>query len=331
MKARARNVIDGTGVMTFILGQVEESLAADNFIEMMKQAPENTWHGPRVLNLLFNLRSGRDIRITEDVLLAAVKNSISGNEITRIMLESGRELDITEKVLEAALTSLEFDGTMKALLRRAGATSTTEDMLIAAACNSHFSDELVLLLLDRAGDATATEEVVKAAAANEAFGREIILLLEKQYGEITIAEEVLKAAAATGGVPTVAFLLERDRSMKITEEIMQAAAVTGTPQVMRLLIEREETSKITQDCVNVASSNQRHTDMVKLLLDSAKDVEITDETLARAAGASYAAMEILEFLLHRSGKTAVPVDVIQGAMKNDHFASKLLSTYSTSP
>ena len=92
-------------------------------------------------------KCGDKIKITEEIIKAAVGNTGSGKEVMMLLLERGEEIKITEEIIKAAVG------------------------------NTGSGKEVMMLLLERGEEIKITEEVVLVALGNPRSGKEIMTLL----------------------------------------------------------------------------------------------------------------------------------------------------------
>jgi len=158
----------------------------------VKATVENHF-GRWIIGLLFRQR-GEEITITQEILIAAARNDMDGDEIVRLLVEHrGYELRITPEVLNSAARSAKGHKTIRYLLDKRG-------------------DEVHI-----------TEEIVKVAVGNKDCGNEIIrLLLAERRDEVEVTEEVIRATRAistdlssTRGAELMSLLLDRLRDIVI--------------------------------------------------------------------------------------------------------------------
>ncbi|OCK89825.1 HET-domain-containing protein, partial [Cenococcum geophilum 1.58] len=309
------------------------------------------WSGKEVMAVLLK-QGGAKVRITEEVVKAAVGNSCMGNEVIGLLLEQrGEEVNITEEVLIAAARSgKEVDGgsskaeeeprlrlrkrVVKAAVRsRKEVTALlleqrAEEVLIAAARSGK---EVIALLLEQ-----RAEEVLIAAARS---GREVMGVLLKQGGaKVKITEEVL-IAAVQSGKEVMAVLLEQGAKVKITEkvvkaavrsggevmtvlleqraeEVLIAAAQSGREVIAVLLKQRGAKVKITEEVVKAVVGNSCSGNKVigLLLKQQGEEVNITEEVLITAARSGKEVMAVL--LKQERAKVKITEEVVKAAMEN---------------
>ena len=268
---------------------------------------------------------GYEIKITENILKAAVSNTDGSKIALRFLKERAGECEITEGVVIAAAGN-GHPSVMKYLLQNRGnEVKITEQVVIAAAGNMMIN-VMHLLLEERGEEVKITEAVVKATVENH-FGRWIIGLLFRQRGEeITITQEILIAAARNDmdGDEIVRLLVEhRGYELRITPEVLNSAArsAKGHKTIRYLLDKRGDEVHITEEIVKVAVGNKDcGNEIIRLLLAERRDeVEVTEEVI-RATRAistdlsSTRGAELMSLLLDRLRDIVIiPKNVGQGS------------------
>jgi hypothetical protein len=283
----------------------------------------------QVMKLLL-MRRGEDVKITEEVVVAAAGNYWYGIEMMRLLFKRrGDNVKITEEVVKAAARNeMSGWGVMTLLLDQRGEdVKITEEVVIAAAGNYRRGNEVMRLLLRKRGDEVKiTEEVVKAAARNEMSGWGVMTLLFDQRGEdVKITEEVVIAAAGNErcGVEVMMLLFDqRGDDVKTTEEVLIAAAKNrwrGKEVVTLLLNKRRGDIEITEEVVIAAAGNERcGGEVMMLLLDQrGDDVKITKEVVKAAAGNERCGVEVMMLLFDQRGDDVkITEEVLIAAAKN---------------
>ncbi|KZL76962.1 ankyrin repeat domain-containing protein 28 [Colletotrichum tofieldiae] len=279
-------------------------------------------------------RGGEEVKITEDVVKAAVKNTIYGEEVTKLLLDQrGDEVKITEGVIKAAVENMySGQGVTKLLLDRRGEeVNITEDIVKVAGKNKPSGDEVMRLLYSGKKKIEITNGLVEAVAGNFE-GDSIRVLLDQGGEEVKITEDVVKAAAGNdrSGAEVLRLLLdERGDEVKITEDIVKAAAGNNGSgaEVLRLLLkQRGDEVKVTEDVVKAAAGNDRSgAEVLRLLLDERGDeVKITEAVVKAAVENESCAEEVTKLLLDRRGEEVkITEDIIKSAATNYWCGEKL--------
>ncbi|KAK5062936.1 hypothetical protein LTR84_005012 [Exophiala bonariae] len=165
--------------------------------------------------LLDQMRPSSGAHPSHDVVLAAVRNGLSGCEVTKLFLDRyGKHLDITDQVVQAA------------------------------AGNGMNGVEVMTLLLDqRLEDIHITKEVVKEAAKNTKSGKRILsLLLERlQDPAAQDREGVLEVLVEHFDDDLTQLFLDRSARVQITAKLFTAAAKNFKhhSEIMKILIGRQ--------------------------------------------------------------------------------------------
>ncbi|OBT38762.1 hypothetical protein VE00_11121 [Pseudogymnoascus sp. WSF 3629] len=123
---------------------------------------------------LVHYTTQNDVMITKEVVKEAARNSESGTEVMKLLLDRrGDYVAITEGMVRIIARSFHHEVLALFLDLRGDDVKITDEVVKAAAGNYQSGKEVIELLLDRQGhDVTITEEVVKAAAGNSKSGKE---------------------------------------------------------------------------------------------------------------------------------------------------------------
>ena len=265
------------------------AISLEFLIQMMQQATMNRSYAPSVMKQLLN-RTGR-IRIPQDVLIA-VGHSDKANELMSMFLEEGMELELTEEALKAAIALLHFDETLLYLLEQVKVIRVTQGFLLAAASNLRFADKILNVLMEIDHSIEIPEQLVILAATNDDTGMEVMQLIEERFGTVEITHEIFRRSALSAGPKTMRFLLNRVDPAMITEEVLI--------------------------WVIMSPSFQQPNDILKLLIERAIDLPITDKSLRYAAQFSAMADDTLELIWSRNRKVAITDELAEAAAKSNY-------------
>ncbi|KFZ23512.1 hypothetical protein V502_02005 [Pseudogymnoascus sp. VKM F-4520 (FW-2644)] len=249
-----------------------------------------TWN-KGAMRVLLSQRGG-EVKITEEVLKAAVRG-YGGKEVIEILLsQRGGEVKITEDVLKAAMGGHRSKEVIELLLQERGDEVKTEDVLKAAmgaAMGGHRSKEVIeLLLQERGGEVKITEDVLKAAIGSYQ-GKEVIELLLQERGDEIKTEDVLEAAMGSFQAKEVIELLLQERGDEVkTEDVLKAAMGSdqATEVIELLLRERGGKVYITDDMIKAAAENKYRgaVGLTDLLLNHRRiHMQTTDAVVSSAA------------------------------------------------
>lgn len=296
LRCAAGNDVDGAKIMSLLLAEAQEWMVTEEMAEMMKIAAQSRSEGSGTMKRLLE-RAG-DMRITEDVLLTAARNSDSRDELIKGLC--GRDWEMTEEVLEAMMSHLSSEETLQLLLDRLDDLEVTGRILLAAASNPYFGDQLVGLLLDRVNFLNILNPLLVQAAGNYKFGLEVMLLLQRRVGNINAPLEAMERAVREGSMRTTTFLLDHT-STPITETLVVGALVSKDPQKVQLVLDRAVDLPVTRNMVHMAA---RHSDLkcLALIWERACRAEMTEDVtrdLAQAAILNRGwSVGVLRFLLN---------------------------------
>ncbi|TGO13444.1 hypothetical protein BTUL_0069g00110 [Botrytis tulipae] len=281
----------------------------------------------KMMELLLELERD-NVKVTEEVVKAAVGNRYDGYEVMKLLFEKrGEEITITEKVVTAAAGNLNNGYKIMELLfeKRGEEITITEKVVTAAAGNLNSGYNIMELLFEkRSKDMIIVEEVVIAAAGNPDSGFETIKLLFAKQGEkITITEKTIRAAAAnTNSGKLIMMLLLEKQSEKaiITEKVVEAAAgnLRFGKEIIMLLLEKRGDDAIIPKEVVVIIAEKFDSKVMALLLEKQRErIVITEEIMKAAVGNSRYGRGIIKLLIEkRGGEVIITVEVLKAARKN---------------
>ena len=272
---------------------------------------------PKVLRELLDHATIQRIKVTDEVVKVAVRNTGSGKEVMELLLEKrGNEVEITTEVVKAAAGNYWGKEVMELLLEKRGNEVKITTEVVKVAVGNYRGKEIMELLLEKRGNKVEiTTEVVKAAAGNKGSGKEVMeLLLEKRGNEVEITTEVVKVAA--GNYKVMELLLEkRGNEVEITAEVVKAVVVKGGKRVMELLLEKRGNEvEITTEVVKVAAGNYK---VMELLLEKrGNEVEVTTKVVKAAVG-NYWGKKVMELLLEKRGnEVEITTEVVKAVVGN---------------
>ena len=330
-----KNAVEGS-IARYELGEVSPPLveyaakfcSASTFESLMRQNKdcENSWDWD--WDLLIELAAQQ------------------GNWEVLILLLGKKNFQTTPHIMQAIAKSGE-ENLMRMLLDRDDAGEITSDVISAGAGNC--DEKILTLLIHRAPSARIiiSKKAVHSAIRNR-NAKVLGLLLDKGY---PISQALVNEAACYGWISTLQLLLDRgglitglvlrcavtnscdvmnlllaevnDRS--IMEEMMEMMKIaTSYPRrlsVMRLLLEWAGNILITEDVLATAAIRDREGDLIKLL--SARDWEMTEEAL-EVIMERQKSEEALQLVLDRLEDSKVTRKVLLAAARNISFGDQLV-------
>ena len=175
------------------------SLSIAPLDELLEVACGNWKYGLDVATLLLE-RWPTDLtgyQVPKMVMLAAVENWISADQILKAFQSHKMKLTVTEKVLIAAVQNpVSCFEVAELLLHEADTTMLmTPQILTQAVANISRPVKLLKFLLPEACEHLLTESVLEAAAGNGAASRELLMYLCSRAGPQAITPNVILAAA----------------------------------------------------------------------------------------------------------------------------------------
>ena len=199
-------------------------------------------------------------------------------EVLSLLLDK-KDFQTTPQIMKT-VAKLGDENTMRLLLDRDDAGEMTNDVIYASASNR---DEKVLaLLIDRAGPGRISKETTLEARRNPNAKISSFLLDNGHPMSQTLMNEV----ARQGHVSTLQLLL--DRGGLISGSVLRCAA-TNSPDVISLLLAEADVCTIEEEIMEMIKISLRHfsdsrsINTIRLLLEWAEDILITEDVLATAA------------------------------------------------
>ena len=275
--------------------------------------------GKGTMSVLLSQR-GDDVKITEEVLKAAVEGSEGKGVIELLLQRRGDEVKITEEVLKA-VGGFRGREIMELLLQKRGHEVKITEEVLKAAARGYRGIEVMELLLQERGDEIKTEDVLEAAMKSFGGAKEFIKLLLQERGDEVKTEDVLKAAMGTQQAKEAIELLLQERGDEVkTEDVLEAAMGSyEAKEVIKLLLQERGDEVKTEDVLEAAMGSYPAENAIKLVLQK-RGGEVKTEDMMKAALGSYQATEVIELLLQeRGGKVYITDDVIKASAENKTF------------
>ena len=194
------------------------------------------------------------------------------------------------------------------LLYRMGESNLTP-RLIARAVRSN-DEHIIDVMLERGGVSNITEEVVVIAARR---GGNILRLVLQKGGKVT--ERVLDSMASGCDASAWHVLLEQGHEFSVNVERLKLAACNYKhgEAVLRLLLERADDTALADEMAGLICEVARggQTECIKIMLDHAKDVEISqDMLLAAILGSGVDGPDRAKLFLDRSSEVQISEDML---------------------
>lgn len=272
-----------------------------------------------------------------------------GNLEVMILLLAKKDLRMSPNIMRA-IAGLGDEKAMQSLLDREDSGEITDEVIIAATLNQN--EKVLGLLLGRGGSAGISTKAVDGAMKNP-NERVLNLLLDNGY---QMSQTLVNKAAANGSASTLRLLLDRGgvitglvlrcaarnnidgskvmslllaeaEDLMIVEEMtemMKIAAQSESEElgILRLLLERAGDVLISEDVLVTAATNQGLGDeLIKLL--SGRDWEMTEEVL-EAMLTWVASEEALQLVLDRFKDLKITGKILQAAASNYSFGDQLV-------
>ena len=194
------------------------------------------------------------------------------------------------------------------LLYSMGESNLTPHLIARAVSSS--DKRIIEVMVERGGVSNITEEVVVIAAQTD---RNIFRLVLQKGGKVT--DTVLDSMASSCDVPAWQVLLEQGYEFSINVERLKLAARNygHGEAVLRLLLERADNTALADEMAGLIREVARggQTECIKIMLDHAKDVEISqDMLLAAILGSGVDGPDRAKMFLDRSSEVQISEDML---------------------
>lgn len=262
------------------------------------------------------LNRGGDVEITEDVLLAAARNSDGGAGMMQILLYRDRDIEVTEDVLLAAARNCDHPA-MQILLDRGKDIEITEDMLLAAARNNTEVTRVMQLFLKQGRRTEIMGDLLLAAANKKPGGSHIMQIFLEQGRTADITEDVVMHAAQNSDLDNVLKLLKRFEAKPNVGHLLRAAAANECcgGELVRLLLARADITHFPEDLFMKAVENDGNgTEVLLVLEDFYGRINLREEIMVKCV--KIATPRTVDFLLGTTDPAHVTEDVLISAMSN---------------
>ncbi|KAK2770373.1 ankyrin repeat protein [Colletotrichum kahawae] len=274
--------------------------------EVVLAAVSNKECGDRILGLLLD-RRGHEIYITDEIVRAAVQNPRKAVEITSLLLsERKRQIRITPDIVTAAIQN-----------PCRGQIHITEDFIIGIASTEACSMDVMELLLDECEeDMQITRGLVDAVEDHLGDRDEVMgLLIDRLGAKSQISDLALETMMGKFNAATVRKFIEMNGNVvKVTSEMVKAAVrnVLHAEEMMAMLLsEYGDDIRITKDIIEAVFENEYRGYMIMgLLLDErTSEIQITEEFVKAAVQSE---PDMLELILDKRGdEISITDDIIE--------------------
>ena len=257
-------------------------------------AAKNERHGAEIIKLLFT----RDAKIetTGAVVVAALANKASGPELMELLFDRDPSLNVPDEAVVAALSRYNM-GVVEVVLSRS--PDISEVVLVAVAEQSGGPELIMKLLLTSHAEIQITQAVVVALMGNRKTAPELMGLLFDRYPTLQVPDVAVVAALKRAKFEAVGTVL--DRSPNLSETVLVALAEqSGGPElIMKLLLTSHAEIQITQAVV-VALMGNRTTapELMGLLFDRYPTLQVPEAAVV-AASRSTNGLKLIQPLLDR--------------------------------
>ena len=299
--------------LEILLRQTNDNEDSWDWDSLMEQANNN--ENTEVLILLLRKKHFKNT----PKLMQMVAKSGKENDM-RLLLDQDDAGEITSKVIDASARNLDEKVLGLLIDRAASGRSIISKKAIRRAIENP-NEKILSLLLDNGHP--ISQNIMDQVAAKGYLSS--LRLLLNRGGMIT--SSVLRYAAGNryDGANVMKLLLaEADHSIVLEEmmEMMKIAVYGDNKSVVRLLLDRAGDIPITEDVLATAALHDFRGEMIKLL--SGKDWEMTTELL-EAIMRGVAGGEVLQLVLDRPKDFELTEKVLLAAANNNYFGDRLVA------
>ena len=320
-------------MLAIVLARANCMVIAEDVTDMLFEAAGSERHALEKVTQLLELV--QDVKITEEMLLAAACNEWGGNEMMEIFLDMERPPEITTEVLICATRYLRLDMVTQ-LLERVETEGIVLELLEAAAANESSGGELTRLLLSQTDVKKLPEAVLERAIHNQG-GEKVIWALEETFGKINVTEDImLKITHAARGYRVLrgggGYLFD---SGPITEKILISAMGMdmswGPPweglkchTLRGIITEKALHLPLTLDILKAAA---RHTDLdcFRFLWNRGRMAKAPEDLVKEAVSNRWYADKILEYLLDEAEVVQIGEEVTLAVVSHRLCSQELVT------
>jgi ankyrin repeat protein len=272
VEAAMQNSLLGPEILRLLLrtGKIEISSKA------IEYASANVTYGPALIKTIIRHRS--TIEVTDELLAAAVGNSVTGSEVLEILLTRVGSARVTPVVIETAVASGWNLEAIETLLNAAEPASVTSEA-VQYALRTSGAITVVKCFLGKNPNIFLAPEVLETIIKE--IGKpdtlvEVFKLLETCGKDVQISEMMIKGAAQNPATPILLTLGEhcdrRREAMPITQEVIGASlrqkdseAPARLEYLLKKLLDRGETIQVEENMVSIAVSSSWADKALKML------------------------------------------------------------------
>ena len=240
-----------------------------------------------------------------------------------ILLDKTENCDLTPRLM-SSVAKFRDERVLEAILKRGAACNITEEVMVEAAREGR---KTFCLMLQYGG------KVTEAILDEAAFSCDVQIwqvLLEQGY-KSSINVERLKLAALNfdHGKVVLSMLLDHADDVTLANELaglIHDAARSGfKTDIIGLLLDRAKDVQISQDMLFAATFNPKPNRLcrVKMLLERLSKVQINEDMLLVAAGDVYEGAELIQMFLERGGEVEISEHVLLAVVGNDSQGSRM--------
>ncbi|KAI0900709.1 hypothetical protein F4806DRAFT_165944 [Annulohypoxylon nitens] len=283
------------------------------------------------------LSHGHKISLTEDVLVAILRNPGFGLKTMNHLLQKEQAINITTRIVSTALMTVEFrlDDDRRHLESFLDRCPDSCVDIEAAANNKRHGYEVICMIQNCKSDMKIGNRVVEAAAGNNASGRRILESIFEHAPGMEISDRLLEITAKKGNAKGLDLLLDRIDKSRITDELLNfllratvSCAEPCTYQVVKEILDRINiTFPISEDILITAfripiPQDRKHFSPIHVLLNGDRPAVVTEKVLEAAVKNCYdisclpGSVGHIKLLLEKNENLSVPERFVVAAIAN---------------
>ena len=239
----------------------------------------------------------------DEMLNAALRNEIHGDEVTRLLLGYLNPGPITEQAVVAAFGNHDCgDALIRLLYTRSSSLIVSEAALVVAV--THQPPNTIQLILERCEHIDITERILTAAVqsnriwlSGEECAEKFDLLL-RYDPDIRIQEStVITAIDHEEGALILNTICRHDKPLFCSQNVVAAAANSDSgPDALDFVLQQDRDAKISSSMIMIAIRAKRGAALISVMIHHDHTIVIEKEHLVAAASNPYDPRTIFAFL-----------------------------------
>ena len=302
------------GKMTILLNKYPDLLVTERMLEIAVDKVSLTNFELLVARAAKPVITEHMLQISRRLEAFSLKWKPANSEKIMILLGSMDESSLTPNLIASSFFYCD-EVVIEVMLDRGGTSNITENVVTIAALRG---PDIFRLVLQKGGKVTDT---VLDSMASRCDASAWKVLLEQGY-DLSVNMERLKLAAGNlyHGEAVLSLLLAHADKTALVDEmagLIREVASDGDNDCIKLVLDHAKDVEVTQDMVLAAMFNLRlnRLDRVKMFLDRSSKVQISEDMLI-AAASDYDGFEMTRILLERGSEVKISEFVLMAATCN---------------